>query len=231
MLDTMILRPTPTERSVDFKTVNKMYTGNRDSSRVSSITIPYLSASKKLKQTAAEPAIRNSGRSRFSVRDIIDQECCVLYAKASLDSSTKSLLPATTKITVATCGSSSLRNDKQLVKSKIVVKRLNDAATIVQALARRMIQRKSYQQAHIAKVETEMQASSHKAATRMQALRRGVMFRTSFHVTKLEHRLLLSDRLLKSQLENIQKDKERQIAAICKECISTGKLCSRKPMR
>jgi hypothetical protein len=117
MLDTMILRPTLAESYVDFKTGNKMYTGNRDSSRVSSITIPYLSANKKLKQTAAGAAIRNSGRSRFSFRDIVDQECCVFYPKVSLDYFTKSLLPATTKITVATCGSSSLWNDKQLAKS------------------------------------------------------------------------------------------------------------------
>jgi hypothetical protein len=99
----------------------------------------------------------------------------------------------------------------------MVVKRLNDAATIVQALARRMIQRKRYQQAHIAKVETEIQASSHKAATKVQALCHGVMFRTSFHVTKLELKLLHSDRLLRSQMEGIQKDKESQMAAICKE--------------
>jgi hypothetical protein len=104
------------------------------------------------------------------------------------------------------------------VKSKLFGKKLNNAATIVQVLTRRMIQRKSYQQARIAKVETEiLQASCHKAATKIQALCRGGMFRTSFLVKHLELKLLQSDRLLKTQLENIQKGKERKMAANCKE--------------
>jgi hypothetical protein len=43
------------------------------------------------------------------------------------------------------------------------------------------------------------------------------MFRTSFQVTKLELRLLQSDRLLETQLEDVKKDEERQMAAIYEE--------------
>jgi K+/H+ antiporter YhaU regulatory subunit KhtT len=207
--NTMVLHSALSPRPVDSNTSKMYILENCASSRVFTSTIPYLSTnSKEVECRLPSPAARKSGRSRVSVRDIGDQE----YPEASPTSITKSLLPAMTK-----CGSSSIWNDKQIVKSKIFLKRLNNAASIIQALARRMIQHKRYQEALIAKVEKEIKASCHKAATKLQALCRGGMFRTSFQVRKLELRLLQSDRLLKTQLQDIQKDKERQIAAIYKE--------------
>ena len=124
-----------------------------------------------------------------------------------------------------------------MVKSKIFLTRLNNAASVIQALARGMIQRKRYQQAHIDKVEMEIQASCcHKATTKMQALYRGSMFWTSFQVIELELRLLQRGRLLKTQLEDIRKedirkeDKDNQMVAINKE-YQAKKYCMGKPAK
>jgi hypothetical protein len=204
MLDTMILRPTLAENYVESNSSKIGILENRTSSRVFTSTTPYRSADEEVEWKSPSPAVRKSVRSRVSFRDGIDQECGVFYSETSPTSVTNSLLPAMTKIAITKCSISSLWNDKQIVKSKISPKRLNNAASIVQALTRSMIQRKRFQQARIAKVETERQASCHKAAT-------------SFQVAKLELRLLQSDRLLKTQLEYIQKDKEGQMAAIYKE--------------
>jgi hypothetical protein len=230
MLDTMILRPRLAESCVDSHSSKMCTLDNRVSSRVFTSTKPYFSTNKEVERKSSSPAAGKSGRSRVPFRDDTDQECCVFDPDASPTSVTQSLLPAMTKIVITKCSISSLWNDKQIVKSKIFLKRLHNEASVIQALARGMIQRKKYQQAHIDKVEIEIQASCQKAATKMQALYRGTMFRTSFQVTKLELRLLQSDRLLKTQLEDIRKDKEHQMAVIYKE-YQAKKYSMRKPAK
>jgi hypothetical protein len=218
MLDTMIICPTLVESSVDSNSSKMYILDNRVSSQVFTSTIPYLSTNKEVEWKSPSPAARKSGRSRVPSRDNTHQECCAFDPEASPTSVTQSPLPTMAEAAITKCGISSLWNeDKQIVKSNIFLERLNNAASVIQALARGMKQRKRYQQAHIDKVEMETKASCHKTVAKMQALYRGSMFRTSFQVTKLELRLLQSDRLRKTQLEDIRNDKKRQLATIYKE--------------
>jgi hypothetical protein len=148
MLDTMILRPTLVTLSADFPT-QKMYLESHDVPRVSSIKLPYLSADKKLEQTAAVPAIKNSGKSRVSFfRDGGVKECCVYDRRLAPNSTTNS------RLTSASYGITSSLNEKQLLK---------------------------------------------------------------LQVKNLQLELLTSERLRKTQLEDIQKDKEDKMATMYKK--------------
>jgi hypothetical protein len=191
--DTMFLRPALAECFVDSNTSKMYILENHASSRVLTNTIPYgyLSTSKEVVWKTPSPAARKSGRSRVSFKDNKNQECCVF--------------------------------DPQFPPNSIIT--CQSAAVKIQAQARRAIQSKRYVRILIAKVEKEIHSFYERAAamkleaaaTTIQAFGRGSMCRMHFQITKLEFRLLQSDRLLKSQLEDIQKEKERQMEAIYDE--------------
>jgi hypothetical protein len=208
----MVLRSTLSPRPVDSNTSKMYILENRASSRVSPSTIPYLSTNKE----SPSPAARKSGRCKVSFRDDVDQECCVFDPRFATNTITKCRSSFDTKVTQTT----NTFDFKSFLKAKVFDKRLNNAAVKIQAQARRGMQHQRYLYILIAKVNAEIHAFYEKlaakkreaAATTMQALSRGSMCRMHFQVIKLESRLLQSDRLLKTQLEDIQKDK-----AICEE--------------
>jgi hypothetical protein len=191
--DTMVLRPALAECPVDSNTSKRYIIENHVSSRVLTNTIPYgyLSTCKEVAWKTPSPAARKSGRSRVSFKSYADQECCVFDPQFPPNSITK-------------CQS---------------------AAVKIQAQARRAIQSQRYLRVLIAKVEKEIHALCERAAamkfeaaaTTMQAFGRGSMCRVHFQIKKQEFRLLQSDRLLKTQLEEIQKEKKRQVEAIYDE--------------
>jgi hypothetical protein len=226
--DTMVLRPTLAECPVDSNTSKMYILDNRVSSRVfTRSTIPYLSTNKEVEWKSPSLATGKSNRSIVSFRNDTDQECCVFDPRFAPKSITKRQSSLKTKVTQATSVAPA-----SFLQSKVFVKRLNNAAIKIQTQARRAFQRQRYLrilltklEAEIHEAEVEIHALYEKAATMkleaavttMQALVRGGMCRMHFQVRKLEFRLLQSDRLLKAQLEDIQKDKEHQMAAIYKE--------------
>jgi protein involved in ribonucleotide reduction len=149
----------------------------------------------------------------------VEKEIDALYEKVP-KGITKRQSSSKSKVTQTTSGA-----PLSFLNSKVFVKKLNNAAIKIQAQARRVIQSKKYLRILISKVEKEIDALYEKAAamkfeaaaTAMQAFGRGVMCRMHFQITKVEFRLLQSDRLQKAQLEDIQKDKERQMEAVCDE--------------
>jgi hypothetical protein len=197
-------------------------------------TIPYLSTNKEVEWKSRSPTSRNSGIARVSFRDVIFQKCCAYDYRFAPNSITKSGAPdsflksscvydyrfapdsvikrqssSKTKVTQTTSEA-----PDSFLESKVFVKRLNTAVVKIQAQARRAIQLKRYLRIIVDKAAAmKLEA----AATKLQALGRGGMRRMHFQVTKLELRLLQSDGLLKTQLEAIKKDKEREMAAIYEE--------------
>jgi hypothetical protein len=230
----MVLRLPLAERPVD-SNPSKMYSlDNRASSRVFTSTIPYLTTHKEVELQSPSPAAKKSVRSRVSFGDSIAEECCVYDPRFAPNSITNHRSSSKTEVTQSTSGRSSSKAkvtqttnaaSANFLNSKVFVKILNKAAVTIQAQARRAIQHKRYLCIVIAKVEAEIHALHVKevaikldaAATKMQALGRGGICRLHFQITKLELRLLQSNLLLKTQLEDIQKDKERQMAAIYEE--------------
>jgi hypothetical protein len=219
--DTMVLRPALVECPVDSNTSKMYILDNRVSSRdFTRSTIPYLSTTKEVEWKPPSPTAGKSKRSRVSFRDDTDQECCVFDPRFAPQSIPKRQSSSKTKVTQATSVAPAI-----FLLSKVFVKRRNNAAIKIQTQARRAFQRQRYLRILLTKVEAEILAFYEKAAamkleaavTTMQALVRGAMCRMHFQVRKLEFRLLQSGRLLKAQLEDIQKDKEHQMAAIYEE--------------
>jgi hypothetical protein len=217
----MVLRSALAERPLDSNTSKEYVLENRVSSRVFTGTIPYLSNNKGVEFKAPIPTrAGKSGRSRVSFQDDVDQACCVFDPRFAPKSITKRKSASKTKVTQPTNGAPA-----SFLNSKVFVKRLNTAAIKIQTQVRRVYQRQRYLNILISKIETEIQAMYEKAAamklkaaaTIIQKLGRGGMCRMHFRIKKLEFRLLQSDRLLKSQLEDIQKDKKRRMKAFKKE--------------
>jgi hypothetical protein len=234
---TMVLRPALAERPVDPNASKKYILENRVSSRVFTSTIPYLSNNKESEwKSPSLTTTRKSGRSRVSFQDDVDQECCIFDPRFAPKSITKRQSSSKTKVTQTARTNQSSSKTKvtqtrtntppaSFLNSKVFVKRLNTAAIKIQTQVRRVYQRQRYLHILITKVQKEIQALHEKAAamilevaaTTIQALGRGGMCRLHFQLKKLEFRLLQSDRLLKTQLEDIQTDKERQMKAFYDE--------------